>query len=71
MTNSVGQRTNEAKKAAEEPASAFSKLFKSFVSFLRVTFRRAFWHKPYDMKRTAFSEMLAVNAGTVPAYKPR
>jgi len=35
LTNSVGQRTNEAKKAAAEPARAFSKEFRSLTfSFL-------------------------------------
>ncbi len=34
LTNSVGQRTREAKKAADEPARAFSNEFNSFVLFL-------------------------------------
>jgi hypothetical protein len=32
LTSSVGQRTNEAKKAAAEPASAFSNELRLFVS---------------------------------------
>jgi hypothetical protein len=38
LTNSVGQRTSEAKKAAEEPANAFSNELRLFVFSLSVSF---------------------------------
>jgi hypothetical protein len=42
LTNSVGHRTNEAKKAADEPARAFSIVFKSstffFATILQIPF---------------------------------
>ena len=55
FTNSVGQSTKEAKNAAAEPAKAFSNVLRLFISFLDLKLQIPFWHRPYDMKRTAFS----------------
>lgn len=55
LTSSVGQRTNDAKKAADEPAKAFSNELSSSIFSLNETLQIAFWHKPYDINKTAFS----------------
>ena len=55
LTSSVGHKTSEAKNAAEDPDKAFSKELSSLMLFFEVIVQIAFWHKPYDMNKTAFS----------------
>ena len=46
LTNSVGHNTREAKNAADDPESAFSKEFNSVIFFLFVKLHIAFWQIP-------------------------
>ena len=60
FTNSVGHKTKLAKNAADEPANAFWKELSWFISCFELILHIAFWHRPYDMKSTAFSKNVQV-----------